>query len=158
MIRQAVLLATLLALAGLDTARAAEPATYDADLARRTGADERGMRQYVLVILKSSPTPVPKGEARDAMFRGHFANMERLAAEGKLAVAGPLDGKDGWRGLFVLAVADIESARALVATDPVVAQGEMVPEFHALYSSAALMLVNELHAKLHKPAEPAPAP
>jgi len=30
---------------------------------------------------------------------------------GTLALAGPLDGVDGWRGLFVLAVADIEEAR-----------------------------------------------
>jgi uncharacterized protein YciI len=134
------------------TAIAAPAPAYDPALAERTGADERGMRPYVLVILKSSATPVPKGEARDAMFRGHFANMERLAAAGKLVLAGPLDGVDGWRGLFVLAVDDIEAARALVATDPVVAEGEMVPEFHKYYGTAALMLINELHAKLQKPA------
>lgn len=136
-------------------ARAADEApsaaAFDEALAQRTGADERGMRPYVLVILKSSSTPVPKGEARDAMFRGHFANMARLAKDGKLAFAGPLDGVDGWRGLFVLAVDDLEEARALVATDPVVAQGEMVPELHKLYGSAALMLVNEFHAKLQPP-------
>jgi hypothetical protein len=74
--------------------------------------------------------------------------MKRLAAENKLALAGPLDGVDGWRGLFILAVSDIEEARALVATDPVVAQGEMVPEFHKYYGSAALMLVNDGHAKV----------
>ncbi len=146
----------LLLLAAASTAVAEEPAkpaasAYDAALAKQTGADERGMRPYVLVILKSSTTPVPKGEARDAMFRGHFANMERLAKDGKLAFAGPLDGVDGWRGLFVLAVEDLEEARALVATDPVVAQGEMVPELHKLYGSAALMLVNEFHAKLQRP-------
>lgn len=140
------------AFAAADAPAAAEPPAYDAALAARTGADERGMRPYVLVILKSSATPVPKGEARDAMFRGHFANMERLANDGKLVLAGPLDGVDGWRGLFVLAVSDLEEARALVATDPVVAQGEMVPELHKYYGSAALMLVNELHAKLQKPA------
>lgn len=127
------------------------PAVFDPQLAAQTGADERGMRPYVLVILKSSTTPMPKGEARDAMFRGHFANMQRLAKDGKLALAGPLDGVDGWRGLFVLAVNDLEEARALVATDPVVAQGEMVPELHKYYGSAALMLVNDLHAKLEKP-------
>lgn len=145
----------LLAFAALSV-RADGPApapapAHDAALAARTGADERGMRPYVLVILKSSTTPMPKGEARDAMFRGHFANMQRLAKEGKLVLAGPLDGVDGWRGLFVLAVDDIEQARALVATDPVVAQGEMVPELHKFYGSAALMLVNELHATLEKP-------
>jgi uncharacterized protein YciI len=134
-----------------DTAAKAPASPYDEALAQRTGADERGMRPYVLVILKSGSTPVPKGEARDAMFRGHFANMERLAKEGKLAFAGPLDGVDGWRGLFVLATDDLEQARAWVATDPVVAQGEMVPELHKLYGSAALMLVNDHHAKLQPP-------
>lgn len=150
--------AIVLALVFAGAASADEPAPvpetaprFDAALAARTGADARGMRPYVLVILKSSDTPVPAGEARDAMFRGHFANMERLAGEGKLVLAGPLDGVDGWRGLFVLAVDDLDEARALVATDPVVAQGEMVPELHRYYGSAALMLINELHAQLRPP-------
>jgi len=121
---------------------------FDPALAAAVGADDNGMRRYVLVILKTSPTPVAAGPARDEMFKGHFANMKRLAAEGKLALAGPLDGVDGWRGLFILAVSDIEQAKALVATDPVVAQGEMVPEFHKYYGSAALMLVNDGHAKV----------
>jgi uncharacterized protein YciI len=140
-----VCIATML----LSPAHAEEVApTFDPALAAAVGADEHGMRRYVLVILKSSPTPVPPGPARDEMFKGHFANMTRLADEGKLALAGPLDGVDGWRGLFILAVSDIEEARALVATDPVVAQGEMVPEFHKYYGSAALMLVNEGHGKV----------
>jgi uncharacterized protein YciI len=130
---------------------ASDPApAYDPALAAAVGADEHGMRRYVLVILKSSSTPVPPGPERDEMFKGHFANMQRLADAGKLVLAGPLDGVDGWRGLFVLAVEDIEEARALVATDPVVAQGEMVPELHRYYGSAALMLVNEGHLKVAK--------
>lgn len=124
------------------------PPGYDAELAESLGADDYGMRGYVLVILKSGPTPVPKGEARDAMFKGHFANMARLAAEGRLAVAGPLDGVDGWRGLFVLAVDDIETAKELVATDPVIQNGEMIAEYHKYYGSAALMQVNEVHGKI----------
>lgn len=142
--------ALLLALAA-SCAQAQEsppPPGYDAALAARTGANEMGMRSYVLVILKSSGTPVPKGEARDAMFKGHFANMKRLADEGVLALAGPLDGVDGWRGLFVLAVPDIETAKRHVATDPVIIQGEMVAQYHRYFGSAALMLVNEQHAKI----------
>jgi uncharacterized protein YciI len=133
----------------LPSARAEEAAAaYDPALAAAVGADENGMRRYVLVILKTSPTPVPPGPARDEMFKGHFANMKRLADAGKLALAGPLDGVDGWRGLFIMAVSDIEEAKALVATDPVVAQGEMIPEFHKYFGSAALMLVNDGHAKV----------
>ncbi len=126
------------------------PAGYDAELARRLGADDMGMRSYVLVILRTSPTPVAKGPERDAMFRGHFENMKRLSDEGTLVLAGPLDGVDGWRGLFVLAVPDIDAAKKAVATDPVVAKGEMIPEFHTYYGSAALMQVREIHERIAK--------
>ena len=105
----------------------------------------------MLVVLRTGPNKVPAGPERDEMFKGHFANMKRLSDEGKLALAGPFDGVDGWRGLYIFAVPDIEEARRLVATDPVVAKGEMTPEFHKYYGSAALMLVRETHDKLVAP-------
>lgn len=127
---------------------------FDAELARRHGADERGMRRFVLVVLKTGPTPVPEGEARTAMFAGHFANMERLAKQGKLAVAGPFMQNDtGWRGLFIFAVDSVEEAMALAETDPVIVNGEMVAEYHPWYGSAALMATNDLHQRLVPPAE-----
>lgn len=126
------------------------PAGYDAALAQRLGADAHGMRSYVLVILKTGPTPLPKGEKRNEMFKGHFANMERLAAAGKLAVAGPFASDGDWRGMFVFAVKDIEEAKQLTASDPVIVNGEMIAEYHPLFSSAALMLVNETHKKIAK--------
>lgn len=126
----------------------ASPA-FDAELARRTGADDYGMRSYVLVILRTGPTPVKDADARKAMFAGHMANMDRLAKEGKLALAGPFGDAGGdWRGLFVFAVKDIDEAKALAATDPVIQQGEMVAEYHAWYGSAATMLIPELHGKV----------
>lgn len=133
-------------------AASAAPA-HDAALAERVGADEHGMRRYVVVVLKTGPTRVPDGEARKAMFAGHFANMERLAKAGKLALAGPFDGSDGWRGLFVLAVDTVEEARALAETDPVIVNGEMVAEYHPWYGSAAVMMIPELHDTLAPPAQ-----
>ena len=133
-------------------AQAAPPSRFDEALARSVGADDYGMRKYVLVVLKTGPNQMPAGAERDEMLRGHFANMKRLAAQGKLALAGPFDGVDGWRGLFILAVPEIEEARTLVATDPVVAKGEMVAEYHKYYGSAALMLVTEGHDKVAKKA------
>lgn len=128
----------------------AKPA-FDAELAKKTGADENGMRRYVLVILKTGPTRMPDGDARKAMFAGHMTNIQRLSKEGKLALAGPFMGDaNGWRGLFVLAVDDFEAAKALVATDPVIANGEMVAEYHTWYGSAATMLVGEFHEKVAK--------
>jgi len=128
----------------------AAASVYDDALAKSVGADERGMRQYVLVILKSGSTKVAAGPERDEMFKGHFANMNRLAAEGLLAIAGPLDGVDGWRGLFILAVDNVDAAQKIVATDPVIVKGEMIAEYHKHYGSAALMLINDLHKKVMK--------
>ena len=135
----------------------APTASFDAGLAKKTGADASGMRHYVLVVLKTGPTRMPDGEARTAMFAGHMANIGRLAKEGKLALAGPfMQDPAGWRGLFVLAVDDIEAARALVATDPVIIHGEMIAEYHPWYGSAANMLVSEWHDRLVPPAKPTP--
>jgi uncharacterized protein YciI len=132
-------------------AQAAPPKPrFDAELAKTVGADDYGMRGYVLVVLKTGPTPMPAGNERDEMFRGHFANINRLASEGKLALAGPFDGVSGWRGLFIFAVPDIEEAKRLTATDPVISSGEMVAEYHKYYGSAALMLVNEAHGRVAK--------
>lgn len=133
-------------------AAAESPTAFDAELAKRHGADERGMRRYVLVVLKTGPTRMPEGKARQAMFAGHFANMERLAKAGKLAVAGPfVQSEAGWRGLFIYAVESVEEAKALAETDPVIVEGEMVAEYHPWYGSAALMATPELHERLVPP-------
>jgi uncharacterized protein YciI len=135
-------------------AQAAPPApTYDAELAKSLGADERGMRAYVLVILKTGPNKMPEGAARTKMFEGHFANIKRLASDKRLVLAGPLDGVEGRRGIFVFATPDIEQAKSYVATDPVIVNGEMVAEYHKFYGSAALMMVNEVHGKIEKKRE-----
>lgn len=138
----------------LSIALLAAPAAYaqqsDAELAKSLGGNEQGLRGYILVLLKTGPKRVPDGPERTKMFQGHFANMERLAADKKLAVAGPLDAVNGMRGLFVLATTDMEEAKALVATDPVIINGEMVAEYHKFFSSAALMAVNDIHKRISK--------
>ena len=127
----------------------APPPTFDAALAQKLGADERGMRRYVLVVLKTGPNRMPDGDARKAMFAGHMANIGRLAKEGKLAVAGPFMASDsGWRGLYIFAVDSVDEAKALTDTDPVIVNGEMVAEYHPWYGSAALMATAELHERL----------
>ena len=131
-------------------APAVEPPAFDPALAQRYGADARGMRGYVMVLLRTGPVKVPAGPERDAMFRGHFANMKRLSEAGILKVAGPLDGQLGRRGIFILAVPDVETARQHVATDPVIVQGEMEAEYHRFFSSAALMLIPELAPQVTK--------
>lgn len=123
---------------------------YDAELARSLGGDDRGMRKYVLVILKTGPNKVTDKAERAKMFAGHFANINKLAAEKKLAVAGPLDGKEGRRGIFILATPDLAQAKTYVDADPVIVHGEMVAEYHEFYGSAGLMAVNDVHNRIEK--------
>ncbi|MCE3264387.1 MAG: hypothetical protein K0R43_3466 [Pseudoduganella sp.] len=152
-VRIALLLAALSvnALAHAQTPAPA-PSAYDAELAKSLGGNDNGMRRYVFVVLRTGPNKVPAGQERTEMFAGHMANIQRLASEGKLAYAGPLDGVNGARGIFILPVNSIEEARALVATDPVIIKGEMVADYHVHFGSAGLMMVNQVHGKIMKPA------
>jgi hypothetical protein len=50
----------------------------------------------------------------------------------------------------VLAVSDLEEAKKLAATDPVIIKGEMVAEYHKYYGSAALMTVRDAHRRVAK--------
>lgn len=142
-----------LALAFLCIASAAQAQSYDADLAKKLGADERGMKMYVLCILKTGPKDGDfKGKERDEIFAGHFANIGRLAGEGKLAVAGPFGKNDrAWRGLYIFNVPTVEEAEKLVVLDPAVKAGVFVYELTPWYASAGLMVVTETHKRLQKP-------
>ena len=48
---------------------------YDADLARKLGADDRGMKMYALVLLKTGPRKDLPKEESDRAFAGHMANI-----------------------------------------------------------------------------------
>ena len=131
----------------------AEERAYDAELAKKLGADERGMKTYVLCILKTGPKDAEiKGDERKAIFAGHFANIGKLADEGKLAVAGPFSKNDkAWRGLYIFNVTTIEEAEKLVQLDPAVKAGVFVPELTLWYGTAALMVVTDTHKRIEKP-------
>lgn len=146
----------LLALVCIDTAVvSADEKAFDPELAKRLGADQRGMKTYILCILKTGPKDAEvKGDARKEIFAGHFANINRLADEGKLAVAGPFGKNDkSYRGLYIFNVATIEEAEKLVVLDPAVKAGVFVPDLTLWYGSAAMMVVTETHRKIEKPKE-----
>lgn len=123
---------------------------FDAELARKLGADEYGMRSYVLVTLVSGQQEVSDPEQRKEIFAGHFSNMGRLAEEGKLVLAGPLIEAGAKRGIFILNVATLEEAKKLVETDPAVKAGVFDFEMNKFYGSAALLKVNEIHRTIQK--------
>lgn len=147
----AVLLAVVCSLSG--ALLAAEPSKYDPELAKKLGADERGMKMFVLCVLKTGPKDAEvKGEARNKVFEGHFANIGRLADEGKLVVAGPFGKNErSWRGLYIFNVSTVEEAEKLVVLDPAVKAGVFQYELTPWYASAGLMVVTETHKRIEKP-------
>jgi uncharacterized protein YciI len=147
-----LLLSALLTLAACATAPPAPATGYDAALAQRLGADERGMKMYVLVVLKTGPNTTATDEEKKRLFEGHFANISRLANEGKLAVAGPFGANDRqWRGLYIFNVATVAEALELTRTDPAVAAGIFTVEATPWYGSAALMETTAIHKRLELP-------
>lgn len=128
----------------------AEETGYDAELAEAVGADQYGMRQYVMAFLKAGPNRSQDSLEAAQLQRAHLDNIGRLAEEGKLSLAGPfLDGGE-LRGIYIFNVSTIEEARKLTETDPAIQQGRLVMELHPWYGSAALMKVNEIHKRLGK--------
>lgn len=81
----------------------------------------------VFLQLKSGPrAAVITKEESQGVFAGHFANMQRLASEGKLLIAGPYGApkRDAeLRGIFVLDVPEADDAIAIARTDPGVIAG-----------------------------------
>ena len=148
----AICLALPIACASAGEAAEAPRVTYDAALAERLGADDLGMRSYVLAILKTGPqdAAITDKDQRAELFAGHFSNMGRLAEDGKLVLAGPLGGEDGRRGLFILNTPDIATAQEWVASDPTIGAGIFTVDYSKYYGSAALMQVNEVHAVIQK--------
>jgi uncharacterized protein YciI len=136
-----------------DAQTAAASPTYDVELAKKLGADERGMKMYVLCILKTGPKDAEiKGKERDDIFAGHFANIGNLAEQGKLAIAGPFGNNDkNYRGLYIFNVPTIEEAEKLVVLDPAVKAGVFVPELTLWYASASLIATYDIHKRIQKP-------
>lgn len=124
---------------------------YDENLAKSLNADDYGMKQYVFCILKTGSNTTATTEERNNYFKGHMENIQRLAKEGKLAVAGPFMKNDkNYRGIFVFNVATVEEAKALVESDPAVKGKIFEYELTPWYCSAALMKVNEIHETIAK--------
>ncbi|SMC65559.1 YciI family protein [Moheibacter sediminis] len=124
---------------------------YDKELADSLGADQYGMKAYILVILKTGPAKIEDKEKVSELFRGHMENINKLADENKLIVAGPMVKNDNsYRGIFILNVKTKEEAARLVELDPAVKEGLLAVDFYEWYGSAALPVYLETAKKITK--------
>ena len=124
--------------------------TYDSILAQKTGADDYGMKHYVMAFLKAGPKRDQDSASAAQIQQAHMANINRLAEEGKLVVAGPFEDNGELRGIFIFNVTSMEEAKTLTESDPAVQSGRLIMELHPWYGSAAMMEINNLHKKVSK--------
>ncbi|HEY8377078.1 MAG TPA: YciI family protein [Nannocystis sp.] len=126
MSRAAVLLLALLGACASRTEPARAPAEQP--------ASEFRLRNYYVVVLRRGPAwTAEKTPEVQELFAGHMAHLERMAAEGKLVLAGPFDApKDGGvgtpAGLCIYAVETREEAERLASEDPAVQAGRFTVE------------------------------
>src|SRR5581483_1489226 len=144
-----ILVALLLLVCGNAFAQSGNP-QYDAQLAKKLGADDYGMKTYVMAFLKAGPNRLKDSTARAELQKAHLKNILRLANEGKLIVAGPFLDNQDIRGIFIFNVSTVGEAKKLTETDPAIKAGSLVMELHPWYGSAALVEAYRLHKKVEK--------
>ncbi|MBK8624301.1 MAG: hypothetical protein IPN86_01595 [Saprospiraceae bacterium] len=124
---------------------------FDPQLAEKLGADDYGMKNYILVILKTGKAKMENKDTLNTLFKGHISNIQRLVNEGMLFVAGPFGQNElSYRGLFILNVKTKEEAQALCETDPAIKAGIFDIDLIPWYGSAALGEYIEISKKIGK--------
>ena len=122
----------------------------DTVMAKMLGADEYGMKKYVMCFLKTGPNKSLAPDSVKKIVSAHLKNINRLSAQGKLAIAGPFTDGTELEGIFIFNVTTVEEAKKLTDSDPGVQAGIFAVELHPWYGSAALMQVPVFHKKIQK--------
>jgi uncharacterized protein len=90
---------------------------------------------YVGFLYRGSKWTPEKTAETEALQNAHMANIQKLAEEGKLLLAGPFTDGGDLRGIFVFRVGSLAEAQALAETDPAVKAGRLRLEFHPWYAA-----------------------
>lgn len=123
---------------------------FDQSLATELGADDYGMKHYVMAFLKKGPNQDQSPEEVQRLQRAHMENIGKLAEQRKLVVAGPFMDDTELRGVYIFDVETVEEAEELTKTDPAIKAGRLVMELHPWYGSAALIKSAEIHKTISK--------
>lgn len=121
---------------------------YDSSLAATLGADQYGMKTYVLAFLYRGDNRSLDTSEAIKLQRAHMANINRLADEGKLVLAGPFIDTGALRGIYIFDVETVAAAKVLTETDPSIQAGALRMELIPWYGSASLKKVAEIHERI----------
>ena len=85
---------TILSLVIFSSFANAQNKDFNQKLADSLGADQYGMKTYYLVILKKGKAEITDKAKKSDLMKGHMDNINKLAKDGKLIVAGPMAEKN----------------------------------------------------------------
>ncbi len=92
------------------------------------------MQTYYFVLLyRGDQAGSLPADSVSAIQAGHMANIQRLADEKKMALAGPFLDDTALRGIFILKAASVEEAQQLCDSDPAIHAGRLRAEIHPWY-------------------------
>lgn len=72
-------------------------------------------------------------EEAEKIQAGHMANINKMAASGKLMAAGPMGDNGDLRGIFLFKAASLDEAKALAAEDPAIKAGRLRMDIYTWY-------------------------
>ncbi|WP_224744309.1 YciI family protein [Pontibacter aquaedesilientis] len=102
--------------------------------------DMSQMKTYYMALLKKGPYQPTDTAEINSIQRGHMAHIQKMAADGKLVMAGPFLDNGDLRGVFIFDVASLEEAKALTEADPAVKAGKLIMELHPWMSQRGTKL------------------
>jgi uncharacterized protein YciI len=105
--------------------------------------DTSHMKQYWLVFLLKGPTRSQDSLTAENIQKAHIANIQRLAKEGSVVMAGPMGYDKDLRGIFILDAKDSASAATLVNTDPAVKSGRLRFELHPWWTQTGTYIFKQ---------------
>ena len=123
---------------------------YDSVKAIKFGADEYGMKKYVMAFLKRGANRDQDSATAAELQKAHLQNITRMAEEGTLVLAGPFLDNEDVRGIYIFDVETIEEAKTLTETDPAIKAGRLEMVLRPWYGSAALKEVTQIGKTLAK--------
>src|SRR6187200_959749 len=100
------------------------------DLNKDTSVFSGEMKRYWLVLLQKGPNRNQDSISAEKIQAAHMANINRLAKEGKLVMAGPIGVEDDLRGIFLMNCADSTEVENFVKTDSAVITGRLVMKYY----------------------------
>lgn len=115
-----------IALADKTPATMTKKPVFDSINAVQHGADQYGMKQYVITFLKIGPNRVLDSAETYNLQVGHMENIGKMADAGQLVLVGPFMGNGEIRGIYIFNVTTVEEAKELTEIDPAIKAGSLV--------------------------------